>query len=206
MAPADETQLIQNAQDGDVDAFCTLAGRHQRSMYLLALKYCGNHHDAEDLAQEVFMNAYRAIGSFRSASSFKTWLSRITFNAFLNHKRKNDPLGATRRSEDDPESSVPAAGFRVSQASARTTENSLLVGEVFRFLESVPPRQKMAFLLKHQEGQTCEEIADVMGTSVGTVKKTLFRVVSKLREEFSPAANPLKEDSSCMVAKVSGKA
>ncbi len=198
MASADETQLIQKAQDGDVDAFCTLAGRHQRSTYLLALKYCGNHHDAEDLAQEVFMSAYRAIGSFRAASSFRTWLSRITFNAFLNHRRKNDPLSVSRRSEDDPESSLPAVGFRASGASARATENSLLVGEVFRFLETVPPRQRLAFLLKHQEGQTCQEIAEVMGTSVGTVKKTLFR--------FAPAASPLKEDSACIVAKASEQA
>ncbi len=174
-------------------------------MYLLALKYTGNHHDAEDLAQEVFMKAYKAIGSFRANSSFKTWLSRITVNAFLNHRRKNDPLSAARRSEDDPETSSPAAGFRTSPASARATENSLLVGEVFRFLETVPPRQRMAFLLKHQEGWTCEEIANAMGSSVGSVKKTLFRVVSKLRGELDPGPAPLK-DSRCIVAKVSEQA
>ncbi len=201
MAPADETQLIQKAQDGDVDAFCVLVAQHQRSMYMLAYRYCGNHHDAEDLVQEVFLNAHRAIGRFQGRSSFRTWLSRILVNAFLNHLRKNDPLSEKRRSDSDPEASPPAPGFKTADASARTTENRLLVQEVLRFLDTVPERQRLMFLLKHQEGQTCEEIAKAMGTSVGTVKKTLFRVVGKLRIEFAR-----KEEQPCIVAKASEQA
>ena len=206
MAPADETQLIQKAQDGDVDAFCALVAQQQRSMYLLAYRYCGNHHDAEDLAQEVFLNAHRAIGRFQGKSSFRTWLSRILVNAFLNHRRKNDPLSHKRRSDSDPDVSDPAAGFETAGASASATENRLLVQEVLRFLETVPERQRLMFLLKHQEGQTCQEIAEAMGTSVGTVKKTLFRVVGKLRTEFAPRAEKRKEEQPCIAAKVSGQA
>ena len=201
MAPADEPQLIQKAQGGDVDAFCALVAQQQRSMYLLAYRYCGNHHDAEDLAQEVFLNAHRAIGRFQGKSSFRTWLSQILVNAFLNHRRKNDSLSHKRRSDSDPDLSDPAAGFRSVDASASATENRLLVQEVLRFLETVPERQRLMFLLKHQEGQTCQEIAEVMGTSVGTVKKALFRVVGKLRTEFEP-----KEEQSCIVAKASEQA
>src|SRR3990172_3629036 len=84
MSPAQEADLIARAQSGDVEAFCQLAANHQRNLYVLALKYSGNHHDAEDLTQEVMINAYRAIRQFKGMSSFHTWLSRIMVNCFLN--------------------------------------------------------------------------------------------------------------------------
>ena len=127
-------------------------------------------------------------------------------NAFLNHRRKNDPLSHKRRSDSDPDLSDPAAGFRSANPSASATENRLLVQEVLRFLETVPERQRLMFLLKHQEGQTCQEIAEAMGASVGTVKKTLFRVVGKLRTEFAPRSDKRKEGQPCIVAKASEQA
>src|SRR5213078_1831174 len=92
MSRAEEAELIARAQGGDVEAFCELAANHQRSLYVLALKYSGNHHDAEDLMQDVMLNAYRAIHQFKGMSSFRTWLARIMMNSFLNQKRKSDPL------------------------------------------------------------------------------------------------------------------
>src|SRR5947207_14715596 len=98
-SPVNDSELIARAQSGDVGAFCVLAANHQRSLYLLALKYCGNHHDAEDLTQEVMLNAFRSIKQFKGLSSFHTWLSKIMVNAFLNHKRKQDQLAVTQRQE-----------------------------------------------------------------------------------------------------------
>jgi len=157
---------------------------------VLALKYSGNHHDAEDLTQEVMMNAYKSIHQFRGMSSFHTWLSRIMVNAFLNKKRKSDPLAGSQRQETTEEAfeaSWPIS--RPIHTSERTVHNGLVAQQVIDMLEQVPPRQRLMFLMKHQEGLTCEEIADSMGTSVGTVKKTLFRVVDRLRQHFAaPAA------------------
>src|SRR5205823_11906253 len=99
MSPAEEADLIARAQTGDAEAFCELAANHQRSMYVLALKYSGNHHDAEDLTQDVMLNAYRAIHQFKGMSSFRTWLSRIMVNSFLNQKRKSDPLVSSHRQD-----------------------------------------------------------------------------------------------------------
>src|SRR6516225_8788040 len=99
MSPAEESELIARAQTGEVEAFCELAANHQRSLYLLALKYSGNHHDAEDLTQEVMLNAYRAIHQFKGMSSFRTWLARIMVNSFLNQKRKSDPLVSAQRQD-----------------------------------------------------------------------------------------------------------
>ena len=80
-----ENDLIRRAQADDANAFCSLAERYARRIYLLALHYCRNAQDAEDLSQEVWLKAYQALAGFRSDSSFYTWLRRITINAFLNH-------------------------------------------------------------------------------------------------------------------------
>src|SRR5438876_12230923 len=99
MSPAEEAERIARAQRGDVEAFCELAANHQRSLYVLALKYSGNHHDAEDLTQDVMLNAYRAIHQFKGMSSFRTWLSRIMVNSFLNQRRKNDPIAPAKHAD-----------------------------------------------------------------------------------------------------------
>ena len=190
MSPAEEAELIARAQTGDVEAFCELAANHQRSLYLLALKYSGNHHDAEDLTQEVMLNAYRAIHQFRGMSSFRTWLARIMVNSFLNQKRKTDPLASSQR-QDATEDAFESACYsaKTHHSSERRVHNRLVMQQVLDLLRSVPERQRLMFLMKHQEGMTCEEIAHTMGTSVGTVKKTLFRVVDRLRHHFAaPAA------------------
>ena len=190
MSPAEEAELIARAQTGDVEAFCELAASHQRSLYLLALKYSGNHHDAEDLTQEVMLNAYRAIQQFRGMSSFRTWLARIMVNSFLNQKRKTDPLASSQR-QDATDDAFESAVYspKTHRNSERGVLNRLIMQQVLELLRSIPERQRLMFLMKHQEGMTCEEIAHTMGTSVGTVKKTLFRVVDRLRQHFAaPAA------------------
>src|SRR5256885_3577419 len=126
-SPVTDPELIARAQRGEVDAFCLLAANHQRSLYLLALKYCGNHHDAEDLTQEVMLNAYRSIKQFKGMSLFHTWLSRIMVNAFLNQKRKNDPLAGSQRQETTEEAFEASWGLkRPAHSVERAATNGLL--------------------------------------------------------------------------------
>jgi len=193
MAAPAETELIAKAKRGDVDAFCLLVSGHRRSMHALALRFCGNHHDAEDLSQDVFLNAYRAIDRFRGDSSFHTWLRRIMVNSFLSHKRKR----ILPQSKDVTE----GAGYPIA-GSDRTAFNNVMVQQILQRLEEVPARQRLMFIMKHQEGLTCEEIADYFGTSVGTVKKTLFRVVEKLRQEFLPREMRLSEGSNARLSEI----
>jgi RNA polymerase sigma-70 factor, ECF subfamily len=189
MLPAVEAELIAKAQGGDTEAFCELTTRHHRSLYLLALKYSGNHHDAEDLMQDVMLNAYRAIHQFKGMSSFRTWLARIMMNSFLNQRRKSDPLAPAKKPDPIEDGFEPAFHSNgTHRNSERGVHNNLVMKQILNLLGSVPERQRLMFLMKHQEGMTCEEIADTMGTSVGTVKKTLFRVVDRLRQHFGVTA------------------
>ena len=188
-----ETELIARAKRGDVDAFCLLVSSHRRAMYSFALRLCGNHHDAEDLSQEVFLNAYRALDRFRGDSSFHTWLRKITVNSFLNHKRKKELVRDTDITEGE---GFPIAG------SDRTAFNNVMVQQVLQYLEEFPARQRLMFVMKHQEGLTYEEVAEYCGTSVGTVKQTVFRVVEKLRQKFHSPRIEISEGSNARLSEI----
>jgi len=162
-------------------------------MHALAMRFCGNHHDAEDLVQEVFLNAYRAIDRFRGDSSFHTWLRRIMVNSFVSQKRKKVLPWAADVTE--------GPGFAIA-GSDRTAFNNIMVQQILQRIEELSPQQRLMFVMKHQEGLTCEEIAGYFETSVGTVKKTLFRVVSKLREEFLAPEVKFSEGSNARLPEI----
>jgi RNA polymerase sigma-70 factor (ECF subfamily) len=188
-----ETELIARAKRGDVDAFCLLVSGHRRSMYSLALRLCGNHHDAEDLSQEVFLNAYRALDRFRGDSSLHTWLRRIMVNSFVNQTRKQKRLKAT--------DITGSQEFPIAR-SDRTAFNNVMVQQVLRYLEEFPARQRVMFVMKHQEGLTYEEVAECCGTSVGTVKQTVFRVIEKLRQKFHSPQIQISEGSNARLSEI----
>ena len=185
MAPSDD-DLIKRAQAEDLDAFCALAERYARRIYLLASHYCRNAEDAEDLSQEVWLKAYQALRSFRSDSSFYTWLRRITINAFLSHRRSSffrrcGQTTAVRLMPLDSETPESHSGL----VSAENIYNKLLFENVVSALAELTPSQRLAFLLRHYEGMSYEEIASAMNCSAGTVKKGVSRAIVKLRARLS---------------------
>ena len=163
-----ETELIRRAQADDTEAFCALAEQYARRIYVLAFHYCRNAQDAEDLSQEVWLKAYQALRSFRSQSTFYTWLRRITINTFLNHQRSNSSERLTRV-DDWP------------FASEETVYNKVLFETVMSALASLSPSQRLMFLLRHYEGMSYDEIASAMNCSAGTAKKAVWRAITKLR-------------------------
>ena len=186
--PAGDTDLIKRAQAADIDAFCRLAERYARRIYLLASHYCRNAQDAEDLSQEVWLKAYQALGSFRFDSSFYTWLRRITINAFLNHRRssffrRNGQTTAIQLVQIDSEMS-----FEAGSSSPENIYNKLLFENVVSALAELTPSQRLSFLLRHYEGMSYDEIANAMNCSTGTVKKGVSRAIGKLRARLSPDA------------------
>lgn len=187
--PAGDTDLIKRAQADDLDAFCLLAERYARRIHLLASHYCHNAQDAEDLSQEVWLKAYQALRSFRFDSSFYTWLRRITINAFLNHRRSTffRRRGQTTVVQLMPiDAEAPDTFFESSSTSPENIYNKLLFENVVRALAELTPSQRLAFLLRHYEGMSYEEIANAMNCSTGTVKKGVSRAIGKLRARLSP--------------------
>jgi len=182
---ADDIELIKRAQAEDIDAFCTLAERYARRIHLLASHYCRNQQDAEDLSQEVWLKAYQALQSFRFDSSFYTWLRRITINAFLNHRRSGF---FRRQGQTTAVELMPLDSETLSESSLASPENiynKLLFESVVQALSELTPSQRLAFLLRHYEGMSYEEIANAMNCSTGTVKKGVWRAITKLRARLS---------------------
>ncbi|HZB45803.1 MAG TPA: sigma-70 family RNA polymerase sigma factor, partial [Pyrinomonadaceae bacterium] len=182
-----ESELIRRAQSGEREAFCQLAKNYERRIYALALHYCRHAADAEDLSQEVWLKAFRAIGGFRAESGFYTWLRQITVNTFLNGRRAETLTRDEVRTRVrlDSLSEMLDGAAMVPELSQRDSENGfhrrLMVGRVMRALGELTPQQRLVFLLKHQEGMTYEEIARALDCSPGTAKKAVFRAVTRLR-------------------------
>jgi RNA polymerase sigma-70 factor (ECF subfamily) len=184
----DERDLVRRLQAGDRRAFRDLVDRYQRDVYGLACDLCGNHHDAEDLSQDVFIKAFRAIGGFRADARLGSWLYRITMNAHIDkHRRKPvsvvsiDAPSAPGGDEGRPVV-LPAADGRDPDQSARARR---FQQDVDRALDALTPQERTVFVLRHYNDMRIREISDSLSIAEGTVKSLLFRSVRKLRDRLS---------------------
>jgi len=185
-----DTDLIIQAQKGDQNAFEELVYRYDRNVLSIAMKYAANEDDAKDLYQEVFIRVYRGLKRFRFQSEFSTWLFRITTNVCLTYKSRNKEhlRVSINKSYEDDENEFTAKEELVYEGSSPeeiTTGTDL--GEIVNTaVESLSPKQKMTFILKHYEGYKIREIAEMMNCKEGTVKKYLFDAIKNLRKKLSP--------------------
>lgn len=184
-----EGDLVERARQGDREAFSTLARGFERRVYSLALFYTRNQSDAEDLAQEVWLKVYRHLQNFRGESSFYTWLRQITVNTFLNHRRaqlrhtgsESQPLRLVEIEQVDYEDALRLARSRDMEDDL---QQKIMIERVEASLSELTPQQRLIFILKHNEGMTYEEISVALNCSTGTIKKSLFRAVQKLRQHL----------------------
>jgi RNA polymerase sigma-70 factor, ECF subfamily len=172
---ATDYELAQSASLGDISSFELLYERHHRRVYSLCLRMTQNASEAEDLAQEVFIQLFRKIGSFRGESAFTTWLHRLTVNQVLMHFRKRG-VRMEQTTEDGETPVQVVAG----------TENPLQMPVVDRIaldkaISQLPPGYRTVFILHDVEGHEHEEIARMLGCSVGTSKSQLHKARMKLR-------------------------
>jgi RNA polymerase sigma-70 factor (ECF subfamily) len=179
-----EGELIQRAQSGDLEAFCLLAERYERKIYSLAIRFCQNRQDAEDISQEVWLKAARALSAFRGESSFYTWLRRIAINSFLNEKRRTVFRWRGQSTEvellcmDD----IDESRYTNARESEAGLQRSILMERVARAMSELSAQQRLILILKHYEGMTYEEIASLVGCSCGAAKKSVNRSICKLRK------------------------
>jgi RNA polymerase sigma-70 factor (ECF subfamily) len=172
---APDYALAQRASGGDVPAFEELYARHNRRVFSLCLRMTGNTSEAEDLAQEVFIQLYRKIGSFRGESAFTTWLHRLTVNQVLMHFRKRGVK--FEQTTDDGDTPVQIVVGTGDPARMPVVDRIALDAAVAQ----LPPGYRTVFVLHDVEGHEHEEIARMLGCSVGTSKSQLHKARMKLR-------------------------
>lgn len=188
--PADEREVLERIRAGDIDAVQTLFEEHRTRIYRVCLLYTDSMDDAKDVLQETFLRAYKSVRHFRGDSSFTTWLTRIAINICLNLRRD-------RRSSETLESDrLDSTRFDAPQTSFADPEEALGVRElrerIRALVERLPPRERMAFVLKHFEQLKIREISVLMHISEGTVKSFLHRAVLTLRQELARDARVLR--------------
>ena len=168
-------ELAQAAARDDMQAFEQLYLLHQRHVYSLCLRMTGNVAEAEDLTQEIFIHLHRKIGSFRGESAFTTWLHRLTVNQVLMHFRKSKG----RREAPPPADESPRAPGAVELHGSQ----SAMVDRVLlnKAIAQLPPGYRAVFVLHDVFGHEHEEIARLLGCSVGTSKSQLHKARMKLR-------------------------
>ena len=175
-----EQEAIERAKQGDAECFEALYGLHKRRVYSLCLRMMGNVAEAEDLTQEAFLQLYRKIGTFRGESAFSTWLHRLAVNVVLMHLRKKGlpevSLEETLEpsQEDGPRKDIGARDNMLSGSIDRVN--------LERAIASLPPGYRLIFVLHDVEGYEHNEIADMMGCSIGNSKSQLHKARMKLRD------------------------
>jgi RNA polymerase sigma-70 factor, ECF subfamily len=185
-ARATEMELIREAQQGSRAAFDALVRQYDSQVLRLALHLTGSEHDAEDIHQEAFLKAYRYLGNFRFECSFYTWIYRIVTNLCLDHLRRRK----SRR--EDQSVLLDSAGEEIDLLSnvsddrpganpARELERKLMGQKIKLALDTLTPRERMVFELKHYQGLKLRTIGEMLSTTEETAKNTLFRATRKLR-------------------------
>ena len=187
-----DAALIIRAQGGDRAAFESLVQRYDRDVLRLALNMLHSQEDARDVYQEAFLKVYRNIHKFRLDSSFYTWLYRIVTNVCLDHlrRRRARPEDQAPVCGAELRDDVPARDFFDQQTDTSTDPEQSLLGHeigdrIDRALESLSPRERMIFELKHKQGLRLRAIGEALGTTEETVKNSLFRATRKLRAQLA---------------------
>src|SRR5829696_6999150 len=181
-----DAAAVALARDGDSEAFRALVERHSRAVFRLAHRMTGNASDAEVVVQETFLRAYRQLSRFESRANFGTWLHRIAVNCSIDLIRSR-PHRETGHDATDLEQLD--AGER-SEAGAASPERLMLSAEVQRrvttAMSALSPRERAAFVLRHFEGQSIEEISQALGLKTNATKHSVFRAVRKMRVALEP--------------------
>ncbi len=174
-AAVEDMALTQRAREGDAEAFESLVRRYRNEVYALCFYFTRNREDAWDLAQDVFIKAWRALHRFRGDAGFKTWLMRIASNHCKDHLKKKR-LHTT--SYDDALQPPDAESGDIPSDTATANELGAAIDAAVRKL---PPKQQLAFVLREYQGLSYQEMAAVMQCNVGTVMSRLFNARQRLQ-------------------------
>jgi RNA polymerase sigma-70 factor (ECF subfamily) len=184
MAVSDE-ELVERSIAGDTDSFNQLVLRWERPIYALAYRQIGREEDARDVVQDAFLRAFRALPGFKGQAKFSSWLYRITLNLCRDwlRRQRRAPFVPTPEGVDD------VADLATPDMDAESIEDVVtrknLSQHVARAMRLLPEEQRSAILLKEYHGLTFQEIAELQGCPLSTVKTRLYQGLTVLRRELS---------------------
>jgi RNA polymerase sigma-70 factor (ECF subfamily) len=183
-----DAAAVARACAGETEAFRVLVDRYSRKVFRLAYRMTRNEQDAEDVVQDTFLRAYRRLKQFESRSSFGTWIVRIAVNSALDLTRKLGRYEQAEQQMPGPEGGAETLSQLPTPQPA--PDRLLLSGELKHKIESVlaslSPQVRTAFVLRHYEGMSIEEIGSVLGLKGSATKNSIYRAVQKLRKELEP--------------------
>ncbi len=187
--------VVAQVLAGDKEAFRLLVDRHSRSIFHVTFRMTGNQQDAEELVQETFLRAYKALARFELRSNFSTWLYRIAVNRtldFLSVKKMQSK--DTYQIVDEPD---PDEGRQIQLPSDKPgPERMVLSGEmkskVAQSMSLLTPVERIAFTMRHMEGRSIEEIGETLKLNTSAAKNSIFRAVKKLRQQLEVYASPAR--------------
>jgi RNA polymerase sigma-70 factor, ECF subfamily len=174
-----DAELVEACLAGDRDAFGILVARHQQQVYKLCYRFVGNHEDASDLAQDVFIRAYRGLARFKGDASLGTWLYRIAVNVCLNK------VGGKRPKSESLDPLLARNDHRVTSADESASEAVLRgerAGQVRAAIARLPRKQRATLILRVYHELPHDEIAGILGSSVGAVKANFFHALNNLKK------------------------
>jgi len=184
-----DLRMIKSAQHGSVEAMSWIYDKYRRRIYNLCLRMLRDQADAEDLTQDVFVQLFRKIGTFRGESAFSTWLHRLAVNMVLmsirSRNAKRYPIVPIESSNDEDDSLYEELGRE--DAGLRSTVDRMTINDA---LESLPPGYRMVFLLHDVHGYEHQEIAEILSCSVGNCKSQLHKARLKMRRLIEHESEP----------------
>ena len=180
-----DAATVSRARAGDPDAFRLLVERHSKAIFRLAYRMTGNEHDADDVVQETFLRTYRQLARFEERANFGTWVHRIAVNCALDLLRSRGRID--RHYGGDPEEAEMSRGAATRDPQPdRLLLSAELRDQVAVAMERLSGNERTAFVLRHFEGMSVEEISTTLGIQVNAAKHTIFRAVRKLRQSLEP--------------------
>ena len=185
-----DVAALARAKAGDRDGFRLLVERHSRSVFRLAYRLTGNEQDAEDVVQETFLRAYKQLENFESRASFGTWLYRIAANYSLDlirSRKRHYDHRPSQEEENDALLSIPAT----TPGPDRIAYSVQVEGRISEAMAELSEQERTAFVLRHFEGFSIDEIAATLGLGESAAKHSIFRAVQKLRKALEPIVSSL---------------
>jgi RNA polymerase sigma-70 factor (ECF subfamily) len=174
MSNADDRTLVDACLDGDKASFDVLVERHRRQVYHVCYRFAGNHEDASDLAQDAFIRAYRALHTFKGRSAFGTWLYRVAVNTCLNRVSTRQPALEPLEARAHPDTASEPPDHSVLRRERAATVRAAIA--------RLPKKQRATMILRMYHELPHEQIAAVLGSSVGAVKANFFHALANLKK------------------------